>query len=130
MNHLATLGCIGLGGALGACSRYLITLGCTALLGKAFPYGTLLVNVLGSLCMGLALAAMQEGLLSAAPWRPILTIGFLGALTTFSTFSMDNVELLQQGATLKLGANILLNVVVCFGAAWGGFHGLLWFTRP
>ena len=122
MNHLTTLGLVGAGGALGACSRYLITLGCTALLGKSFPYATLLVNVIGSLGLGALLAALEQGLIPDLPWRPLVTVGFFGALTTFSTFSMDNVTLLQDGAFVKLGANILLNVAVCLIAAWDGFN--------
>ena len=125
MNHLTMLGLVGIGGALGACSRYLITLGCTALLGKAFPYGTLFVNVIGSLGLGVLLAALEQGMLSEMPWRPLITVGFFGALTTFSTFSMDNVSLLQDGAFVKLGTNILLNLVVCLLAAWCGYHGCM-----
>lgn len=126
MNHLAMLGLVGIGGALGACSRYLITLGCTALLGKAFPYGTLCVNIIGSVGLGALMAALEQGMVDDIPWRPLITVGFFGALTTFSTFSMDNVALLQSGSFLKLGANILLNVAVCLAAAWTGFH---WFMR-
>ena len=125
MNHLTMLGLVGIGGALGACSRYLITLGCTALLGKAFPYGTLCVNVIGSLGLGALMAALEQGMVNDLPWRPLITVGFFGALTTFSTFSMDNVVLLQSGSFLKLGANILLNVAVCLGAAWLGFQWVL-----
>ena len=126
MNHLAMLGWIGLGGAIGACTRYLITLGCTALMGKAFPFGTLCVNVIGSLGLGALMAALEQGMLSDLPWRPLITVGFFGALTTFSTFSMDNVVLMQSGAFLKLTLNILLNVTICMLAAWLGFQ---WWLR-
>ena len=126
MNHLTMLGLVGIGGALGACSRYLITLGCTALLGKAFPYGTLCVNIIGSLGLGALMGALEQGILNEIPWRPLVTVGFFGALTTFSTFSMDNVALLQSGSFLKLSANIIFNVVVCLAAAWAGFQ---WFVR-
>ena len=125
MNHLTMLGLVGIGGALGACSRYLITLGCTALLGKAFPYGTLCVNIIGSLGLGALMAAIEQGIIDNIPWRPLITVGFFGALTTFSTFSMDNVALLQNGSFLKLGANIILNVAVCLAAAWAGFHWVM-----
>jgi len=122
MNHFAMLGLIGFGGALGACTRYLITLGCTALLGKAFPYGTLCVNIVGSFGLGALLAALEQGFIADMPWRPMITVGFFGALTTFSTFSMDNVALLESGAFAKLSANIVLNVLVCLVAAWGSFQ--------
>ncbi|RXJ72676.1 fluoride efflux transporter CrcB [Veronia nyctiphanis] len=120
------LGFIALGGALGACSRYLLSELCATLLGRGFPYGTLTVNILGSLAMGLLIAAFEQGILDAAsPWRQVIGIGFLGALTTFSTFSMDNVLLMQQGEFIKMGLNILLNVVVCIFAAWAGFQLLM-----
>ncbi|MCL9782852.1 fluoride efflux transporter CrcB [Vibrio sp. S4M6] len=122
MNQLAILGYIALGGAFGACSRYLVTEWCTALLGKGFPYGTLTVNVVGSFIMGLLIAAFQSEILSTDPWRQIIGLGFLGALTTFSTFSMDNVLLLQQGAIFKMGLNVVLNVVLSISAAWVGFQ--------
>jgi len=91
-------------------------------LGRDFPYGTLVANVLGSAILGALSAALQQGLLADTPWRPMLTIGLLGALTTFSTFSMDNILLLQDGALGKLLANIILNVGLSFVAAYLAFH--------
>lgn len=122
MGQAGILGVIAIGGAFGACSRYLISELCVSLLGKAFPYGTLAVNVIGSLIMGLLAASLQSQYLAAEPWRPLIGLGFLGALTTFSTFSMDNVLLLQQGAFIKMGFNILLNVLFSISAAWVGFN--------
>lgn len=122
MGQLAILGFIALGGAFGACSRYLVSELCVLLLGRSFPYGTLSVNVVGSFVMGLLIAAFESELLATEPWRQVIGLGFLGALTTFSTFSMDNVLLMQQGAFLKMGLNILLNVTLSIGAAWLGFQ--------
>ncbi len=98
MGQLSVLGFIALGGAFGACSRYLISELCVMLLGRGFPYGTLTVNVVGSFIMGLLIAAFETELMVTDPWRQIIGLGFLGALTTFSTFSMDNVLLMQQRA--------------------------------
>ncbi|MBE4582960.1 fluoride efflux transporter CrcB [Vibrio navarrensis] len=122
MGQLAILGFIALGGAFGACSRYLVSELCVLLLGRGFPYGTLSVNVVGSFVMGLLIAAFESELLATEPWRQVIGLGFLGALTTFSTFSMDNVLLMQKGAFLKMGLNILLNVTLSIGAAWLGFQ--------
>ncbi len=125
MGHFTTLIFIAVGGAFGACCRYLLSELCILLFGKGFPYGTLAVNVIGSFAMGLLIAALETELLSSFPWRQVVGIGFLGALTTFSTFSMDNVLLMQQGAFFKAGLNILLNVCVSISAAWLGFQLLM-----
>lgn len=124
MSQAVILSFIALGGAFGACSRYLISEICIYLLGKGFPYGTLTVNIVGSLIMGLLTAAITDGHIVAPHWRHIIGLGFLGALTTFSTFSMDNILLLQQQAYLKMGLNILLNVSLSLFACWAGFHFL------
>ncbi|HIF5595270.1 TPA: fluoride efflux transporter CrcB [Vibrio parahaemolyticus] len=125
MGQFSILGFIALGGAIGACSRYLVSEFCVLLFGRAFPYGTLTVNVVGSFIMGLLIAAFESEILATEPWRQVIGLGFLGALTTFSTFSMDNVLLMQQGAFFKMGLNILLNVVLSISAAWIGFQLLM-----
>ncbi|HAS6190322.1 TPA: fluoride efflux transporter CrcB [Vibrio vulnificus] len=122
MSQFAILGFIALGGAFGACSRYLVSELCVVLLGRGFPYGTLTVNVVGSFIMGLLISAFESELLATEPWRQIIGLGFLGALTTFSTFSMDNVLLMQQGAFFKMGLNVVLNVTLSITAAWVGFQ--------
>lgn len=122
MNQLLILCYIALGGAFGACSRYLATELCATLLGKGFPYGTFTVNVIGSFIMGVLVAALENGTIAPEPWRQIIGIGFLGALTTFSTFSMDNVLLLQGGALFKMSINIVLNVTLSISFAWVGFQ--------
>ncbi|EJO2026650.1 fluoride efflux transporter CrcB [Vibrio parahaemolyticus] len=125
MGQFSILGFIALGGAIGACSRYLVSEFCVLLFGRGFPYGTLAVNVVGSFIMGLLIAAFESEILATEPWRQVIGLGFLGALTTFSTFSMDNVLLMQQGAFFKMGLNVLLNVVLSISAAWIGFQLLM-----
>ncbi|CAM4271892.1 fluoride efflux transporter CrcB [Vibrio astriarenae] len=125
MGQFSILGFIALGGAFGACSRYLVSELCVQLFGRGFPYGTLTVNVIGSFAMGCLIAAFENELLATEPWRQIIGLGFLGALTTFSTFSMDNVLLMQQGAFFKMGLNVLLNVFLSISAAWIGFQILI-----
>jgi len=121
MNNMAVnIGLVAFGGAFGATLRYLIGIGMISLFGKGFPFATLAVNVLGSLIMGIIFQLVQQATISTSPWWPLIGVGFLGALTTFSTFSMDNLLLLQQGDLLKAMLNVALNVVLCILAAYVG----------
>ncbi|KJG13352.1 MULTISPECIES: fluoride efflux transporter CrcB [Photobacterium] len=122
MSQYILLGFIAIGGAFGACSRYLISELCVILFGRGFPYGTLTVNIIGSLIMGLLMSGLNQGMIEAAPWRPMIGLGFLGALTTFSTFSMDNIVMMQQGEFIKAGLNIVLNVTVSLFACYIGYQ--------
>lgn len=109
-----------LGGAFGAVLRFWVANGVYAWLGRNFPYGTLTVNVLGSFMIGLlTFYFMHRGLLDSV-WSRGLIVGVLGAFTTFSTFSLDTFDLLQQGETLRAGLNISLNVGLCLLAVWLG----------
>lgn len=110
------------GGALGALLRFWVYGGVHHLLGRGFPYGTLTVNVLGSLAMGFLYVWLFDRLPAEleAHWRAFLMVGCLGAFTTFSAFSIETLNLLEQGAYLKSGLNVLLSVVVCVGAAFLG----------
>jgi len=116
---------VAVGGALGACLRFSLTELMASLLGRAFPYGTLSVNLLGSLVMGLMIGAVQQGYIEAQPWRPLIMVGLLGALTTFSSFSLDTLVLLQQGAWLKAALNVLLNVTLCLALTWLGMQWMI-----
>ncbi len=122
MNQLLV---IAAGGALGAMGRFLMSKAVHNVLGTGFPYGTLTVNVLGSLCMGLVYVMLVERLSLAPEWRAFVAVGLLGAFTTFSTFSLETVQLLAAGEAGKALLNVLLSVVLCIAAAWGG----LWLGR-
>lgn len=115
---------IAAGGALGAVARYGVSWLLHAWLGRGFPWGTLGVNVLGSFLMGwLSFWLLAR---EAAPeWRGLVLIGALGAFTTFSTFSVENLHLLEQGHFARAGLNMLASVLLCLGAAWAG----LWLGR-
>jgi CrcB protein len=105
-------------GAIGCLSRFLVSGWVYALLGKGLPYGTLAVNVIGSLLLGLL---MEGGLRSAmlpVDLRMGITTGFMGGFTTFSTFSYETVRLLEDGSMLAAGANMLLNV--CISVVFAG----------
>ena len=115
-----TLFYIALGGAVGAVLRYAVSNGIHALVGRGFPYGTLTVNVLGSLIMGFLYIFLIERLSNNLALRASLMIGFLGAFTTFSTFSIETFNLLENGDAFKAVTNILVNVTLCLLAAWVG----------
>jgi CrcB protein len=80
------------------------------------------VNIIGSFLLGVLFSAIEHGIIGDQYWRPFIGIGLLGALTTFSTFSMDSLMMLQQGEWNKAILNILLNVFVCLVAAWLGLQ--------
>lgn len=117
---LLTYSAIAIGGAIGACLRFAVGEWTLHLFGRAFPFGTLLVNILGSFVIGLLYGLLITEQIAPNPWRIFIGIGVLGAFTTFSTFSMDTVLLLQQGDWLKAIANVVLNLVLCLTLAWLG----------
>ncbi len=111
---------IAAGGALGAVLRFWSAQWVYALLGRGFPYGTLAVNLLGSFLMGLLFVLLVERLSVDGSWRAFLLVGLLGAYTTFSTFSMETLQLILEGEGGKALANILASVLLCLGGAWLG----------
>ena len=108
------------GGAVGALLRFVMSNGIYKLLGRDFPYGTLVVNVLGSLVIGILFVLLVEKLTVSTTWQAGLMVGLVGAFTTFSTFSLETMALLEDGALVKAGLNVLLSVVLCLGATWLG----------
>ena len=112
---------ISLGAVLGANARYLVGLWAAQRLGADFPYGTLLVNVSGSFVLGFLIAALEGRLPLPSDLRFFLGVGFLGAFTTFSSFTVETL-LLTREAGLGLGiANILANNLAGLAAALLGF---------
>ena len=105
---------VALGGALGALARYGISGWVYDRMGENFPWGTLVVNLVGCLALGLVIRWLQVSAV-APELRPFLTIGVLGAFTTFSTFSYETVALLQEGqwfrAGLYMGGSVVLGLI-------------------
>ncbi len=86
--------------------------------GSHFPWGTLAVNLLGSFCIGIMYMVIVERGLIHPDWRSVTTVGFLGAFTTFSTFSLETIALLQNGQPAAALGYVLFSVLVCVSAVW------------
>ena len=118
MNQLIS---IALGGACGAVVRFLMSSGLYQWLGRGFPYGTVAVNVVGSFLIGLLTEALiLQRIAIAVEYRAAILVGFIGAFTTFSTFSLETIYLLEAGSFIKAGLNILVSVLGCLLAVWVG----------
>ena len=113
---------IAIGGAAGSLCRYGMSNGIYLLLGRSFPYGTLAVNILGSFIMGSFYILMIERASISEELRAGITIGLLGAFTTFSAFSIETINLIESGEILKAGLNILFSVTLCIAGCWLGMN--------
>lgn len=111
---------IALGGAAGALLRYWVSGGVHVWLGRAFPWGTLVVNVTGSLLIGVLGVLLVERLNVSDELRFGVLVGLLGSFTTFSTFSIETLDLLERGQIAPAVLNAGLSVIVCVLAAWLG----------
>jgi CrcB protein len=112
---------IGLAGALGTCTRYLVGLGARAMFGATFPFGTLIVNVVGCfLIAAVTHVAISTNLISPT-LRLVLTTGFMGGLTTYSSFNLETTGFLQERAWLNGFVNFGATVLGCFLAGLLGF---------
>ncbi|MFI3184654.1 MAG: fluoride efflux transporter CrcB, partial [Methylococcaceae bacterium] len=123
---------IALGGSFGAVLRFLVSSGIYQWLGRGFPYGTLVVNILGSFMLGLLTESlMQQRLTLTFEYRAAILVGFIGAFTTFSTFSLETFYLLEQGHLSKAALNIFTSVSACVLAIWIGLlcgRGLFYYS--
>jgi CrcB protein len=115
-----TILAIGLGGGTGSIARYLTIVGCGRLCGTSFPWGTLAVNVLGSFVMGVLAEIFRRHILRDPVLAALLTTGFLGGYTTFSTFSLDVALLFERGELIAAGSYVAASVVLSLIAIGGG----------
>ena len=111
---------IAVGGSAGAVSRYWVSNATYSWLGQQFPWGTLAVNLVGSLVMGFLSVLLVHRFQVSDEIRIGLLAGFLGSFTTFSTFAMDSLHLAGSEALVKLAGYILLSVALCILGAWAG----------
>ena len=113
---------IALGGASGAVSRYLLANWVHGLWEGKLPLGTLLVNMLGSFAIGIVFVLLVERQNIHADWRGVLMVGFLGAFTTFSTFSLETISLLEAGHTTHALAYMFGSALLCVVMAGIAIH--------
>ena len=113
------------GGALGALARFGVNALVFPIFGRQLPLGTLIVNVVGSFLMGLLYVFIVEKGLLAAEWRNLLMVGFLGAFTTFSTFSLETLALWQNGHLALSVSYIIASVSLCLLATLAA----IWLAR-
>jgi CrcB protein len=107
-------------GGLGCLSRYFISGWVYSLLGRGFPYGTFVVNILGAFIIGFLMEFGLRSALISPTLRIGITVGFLGGLTTFSTFSYETFRLLEEGNFVTASANVITSVLVCLLFTWVG----------
>ena len=117
MNQLLA---IAAGGAVGSVLRFLMSSWVYSIAGRVFPYGTLAVNVVGSLLMGLLTVVLIERMSLGPEWRAAILLGVLGGFTTFSTFSIETLALIDTGEHLKAVSNMVLSLLLCVGGCWLG----------
>ena len=119
---ITTIAVIALGGALGALARYGVAIGTAHTIGVGFPWSTIIVNVMGSFLMGILIAKFATMEPVPQEIRHLCMTGFLGAFTTFSTFSLDFVTLWERGDMLQafsyMAASVMLSILALFLALW------------
>jgi CrcB protein len=112
---------VAMGGAFGACARYLLGLQTTRLFGPSWPYGTFAANVVGGLAMGILAGVMaHRGGLDSERWRLLLGVGVLGGFTTFSSFSLETVLMIERRAYGQAGIYMTASVILSILALFAG----------
>jgi fluoride exporter len=113
---------VAIGSALGGMARFWCSGFVAALMGETFPWGTLLINVIGSFVIGLfaTLTGADGRILVGTVTRQFVMVGLCGGYTTFSSFSLQTLNLINDGEWFRAGANVVLSVVLCMVSVWVG----------
>jgi fluoride exporter len=111
---------ISVGAVFGANARYVLSRYAARLLGPVFPYGTLIINVLGSFIAGFFIVWTTERVLVDPRWRLLVVVGFCGGFTTFSSFAFETMAYFEQGQWMLMATNVLSNNLLCLAAALAG----------
>ena len=124
---------LAIGGILGTLTRYFLTIWTQHQMGaEAFPAGTLTVNIIGCLLIGLVMGIWEGRAQEAMPQtlKLLVIVGFLGSMTTFSSFEMETLSLVQRGQVLPALGYVLTSTVGGFLAVWAAFSWASWFFSP
>ncbi len=111
---------VSIGAIVGANARWVISRYAARLLGPVFPYGTLIINIAGSLIVGFFIIWTTERVLVDPRWRLLIVVGFCGAFTTFSSYAFETMAYFEQGQWALMVANVLSNNLLCLGAVLAG----------
>ena len=111
---------VSIGAIVGANARWIISRYAAKLLGPVFPYGTLIINIAGSLIVGFFIIWTSERVLVDPRWRLLIVVGFCGAFTTFSSYAFETMAYFEQGQWALMVANVLSNNLLCLGAVLAG----------
>ncbi len=117
---------IALGAVVGASARYLLSSYVAKSFSSTFPYGTLIINITGSLLLGFFLIWAEERVLVDPRWRLLVAIGFCGSYTTFSSYAFESFAFLEQGQWLAMAANVVANNALCLGSVIAGAAVARW----
>lgn len=118
---ISTIAMVAVGGACGAVARYAVNIGAVQVLGHGFPWGTLIVNVLGSFLMGVVVSKFAMADHIPQEFKTLCVTGFLGAFTTFSTFSLDFITLWERGDMVHAFGYMVGSVLLSVGALFTAF---------
>ncbi len=118
---LKTILIVGLGSFIGGSSRYIVNIYAQKYFLTSFPAGTLIVNIVGCLLIGIFWGLSEKGDILLPEWRMFLTTGFCGGFTTFSSFSYESMALLRDREFFFFNMNVFLSLIIGFAATYIGF---------